>query len=260
MQIVVRNGLTNSLGRSFVLVAKPTDTIFSVMAKIEDITGVPPIQQRMVVNCKSLYDHTPGTLADHKIGEFTTLHAMYCVSGTIRLQEKTLKALGIAVDNAAADSSSDEDVYDEDNADSSSDEDVDDDNDADSSSDDEDVNEEAAGKMRMAVTDYMIPGPARTITLAAEAGDTVASVMEQVQRRRCYPVALQVLTCGRTPLRPGGGATLADYNVTNDSQLELHMNMDFAVALDREERRINMAKEMEIAALVEQQQLADGEK
>ncbi|CAL4940394.1 unnamed protein product [Urochloa decumbens] len=246
MQIVVRNGLTNSLERSVVLVAKPTDTMYSVMAKMEDVTGVPPIQQRMVVNGKSLYDHTPGTLADHKIGEFTTLHAMYCVSGTIRLQEKTLKALGIAVDNAAADSSSDEDV--------------DDDNDADSSSDDEDVNEEAAGKMRMAVTDYMIPGPARTITLAAEAGDTVASVMEQVQRRRCYPVALQVLTCGRTPLRPGGGATLADYNVTKDSQLELHMNMDFAVALDREERRINMAKEMEIAALVEQQQLADGEK
>ncbi|CAN6284084.1 unnamed protein product [Urochloa humidicola] len=111
MQILVRNDLTlGSFGRTSVLVVKPTDTIYNIMAKMEDIMGVPPIQQRMIVNCKTLYDDTPGTLADHKIEESMTLHALYCFSGTIRLQKKTLKALGIAiVDDDDDDYSEDDD-------------------------------------------------------------------------------------------------------------------------------------------------------
>nr|XP_034570864.1 polyubiquitin-like [Setaria viridis] len=160
------------------------------MAKMEEITDVPPILQRMTVNCKSL------------------------------LSKKTLKAQGIAVDGGA-DPAGDDDVKEEAGA--------------------PPVQQEAVGKMRMAVADYMIPGPKRTITLEVEAGDTVASVMEQVQRRQGYPVALQFLTCDDTPMRPDGGATLAGYNVTKDSKLELQLDLGFAIAADREERRLNKA-------------------
>ncbi|XP_072146611.1 uncharacterized protein [Setaria viridis] len=111
------------------LVVKPTDTIYSVMAKMEEITGLPPILQRMICSGKLL------------------------VSGWNRLQEKTLKALGIALIAAVEEK-----------------------------------------MMRLAVADY-IPSPARTITLEVEADHTVASVMEQVQRRRRNPVAMQDLTC-----------------------------------------------------------------
>uniref|UniRef100_K4AIG2 Ubiquitin-like domain-containing protein n=1 Tax=Setaria italica TaxID=4555 RepID=K4AIG2_SETIT len=84
--------------------------------------------------------------------------------------------------------------------------------------------------MRMAVADYMIPGPKRTITLEVEAGDTVASVMEQVQRRRGYPVALQFLTCDDTPMRPDGGATLAGYNIHPTRGTKLNLEKIFASA------------------------------
>ncbi|CAN6312063.1 unnamed protein product [Urochloa humidicola] len=137
MQILVRNDLTlGSFGRTSVLVVKPTDTIYSIMAKMEDITGVPPIQQRMIVNCKTM------------------------------LQKKTLKALGIAI------------VDDDDSSEDDDDDDYSEDDDDDEQSIEE---EETVRKMRMVVTDYMIPGPARrTVTLEVEAGDMVASVMEQV--------------------------------------------------------------------------------
>lgn len=193
---------------------KPSDTIYSVMVRVEDITGTPPILQLMLLNGKALHDYTPGTLADHGIGEHTTLHALHSVSGANRLRRKTLKALGITV--AAAD--------------------VEEEEEEEAGAPPVQVEEEeAADRMRMAVTDYMILGRARTITLEAEAGDTVASLMEQVQRRRRYPVALQRPICDGRPMRPDGGATLADYKVTRDSKLELDMNMGFAINRAKEQ-------------------------
>ncbi|OEL23125.1 hypothetical protein BAE44_0015856 [Dichanthelium oligosanthes] len=110
--------------------------------------------------------------------------------------------------------------------------------------------------MRIAVMDNMMRGPPRTIRMEVEAGDTVASLMEEVQRRRRYPVAAQSLVCDGERMEDTG-ATLSDYNVTEGSKLELEMNMDFTIEADREERKLKKAKEM--AVHVEQQQLADNE-
>jgi hypothetical protein len=43
------------------------DTVYSVMARLEEMTGVPPILHRIAFNAKSFYHDTLGTLAENKL-------------------------------------------------------------------------------------------------------------------------------------------------------------------------------------------------
>jgi hypothetical protein len=43
------------------------DTIYSVMAQVEDMTGVPPVLQMLTFNAKSFYHDTAGTLAENEL-------------------------------------------------------------------------------------------------------------------------------------------------------------------------------------------------
>lgn len=122
-------------------------------------------------------------------------------------------------------------------------------------------------KMYVSVMDHIrMDGGGKEMVMAVEAGDTVASVMEEARRRRRYPLAMQELR-----VSDAGSprylerqmdkldATLADYDVKEDSQINLYMNMEFALQADREARGVvNKAKE--IAAPGEQQQLTDDQK
>ena len=76
MQMLVRDSF--SCGKTRTLWVDPDhDTVYSVMAQIEDATGVPPILQRIDCNRKELvikkhctakfYYDTPGTLADNEL-------------------------------------------------------------------------------------------------------------------------------------------------------------------------------------------------
>lgn len=121
--------------------------------------------------------------------------------------------------------------------------------------------------MYVSVMDHIrMDGGGKEMVMAVEAGDTVASVMEEARRRRRYPLAMQELR-----VSDAGSprylerqmdkldATLADYDVKEDSQINLYMNMEFALQADREARGVvNKAKE--IAAPGEQQQLTDDQK
>jgi hypothetical protein len=119
-------------------------------------------------------------------------------------------------------------------------------------------------KMFITVTDHIrMDGGDREMWMVAAAEDTVASLMERVQRRRRYPVAMQewrVSDAGSPHVERRMDkldATLADYNVKRDSIIKLDMNMEFAFQANMERRKDNKAKE---AAPGEQQKLADEEK
>jgi hypothetical protein len=77
------------------------DTVYSVMARLEEMTGVPPILQRIDFNCKSFYYDTPGTLADNKLLPTypTPICVYYTHTGCNRLHKETLRNMGFCVDD-----------------------------------------------------------------------------------------------------------------------------------------------------------------
>ncbi|XP_034570862.1 polyubiquitin [Setaria viridis] len=192
MQIFVRNRLTIDCKTVIVLEVERSDTISSVMAQLEDKLGVPPVMQWISYNGRSLRCDDAGTLADHGVQKESTLFVFYSPGASWWYERKveTLKSLGI-VDVERADDG-------------------------------------AANKMEIFVRDCLIPccrgRRVRTIVLEVEAGDTVASVMAQVQGRLGYPPALQSLFYNMRELLHDSGGTLADYNVRDGSVLKLDMS------------------------------------
>jgi hypothetical protein len=117
-------------------------------------------------------------------------------------------------------------------------------------------------KMMISLTDKIrMDGAGRRMVLVVEPGDTVASLKEQVRRRRRYPPAMQEIWVSDAddPYRSDRrmdrlDATLVDYNVKRDSLIKLYVNMAFAVRADREERGKVFNEAKEIAGPGEQQQ------
>jgi len=104
MQMLVRDSLTG--GKTRTLWVDPDhDTVYSVMAQIEDATGVPPILQRIEHNCKQFYYDTPGTLAENKLAVYlspdswASVAVTHCSRGYNMLQRKTLRSLGFNADD-----------------------------------------------------------------------------------------------------------------------------------------------------------------
>ncbi|GJM91347.1 hypothetical protein PR202_ga07710 [Eleusine coracana subsp. coracana] len=192
---------------------EPTDTIHDLMEKMEEITGTPPILQRLITHHngqRQLYHDEAGTLADHGIDESTatkTMIMLYSVCGWHKLKQKTLEARGVNVDVAPA----------EDDA------------------------------MQIVVRDHLSSGRyGQEFTLHVRTGDTVASVMAQVQRRLGYPADLQELINEHTLKRlyHDTVGTLEENNVKNGSTLFLNLSHPAAIAADVEERKLKKAKEI----------------
>ncbi|GJN20016.1 hypothetical protein PR202_gb07339 [Eleusine coracana subsp. coracana] len=202
---------------------EPTDTIHDLMEKMEEITGTPPILQRLITHYngqRQLYHDEAGTLADHGIGKSpaTTITMLYSVCGWHKLKQKTLEARGVNVDVAPA----------EDDA------------------------------MQIVVRDHLSSGRyGQEFTLHVRTGDTVASVMAQVQRRLGYPPDLQELINEHTLKRlyHDTVGTLEEHNVKNGSTLTLNLSHPAAIAADVEERRLKKAKEI-AARRIEDQKIS----
>ncbi|CAL4986476.1 unnamed protein product [Urochloa decumbens] len=183
-------------GKTITLMVEGSDTVSSLMAQVEDRLGNRP-SEFFISHCgRPLYYHDAGTLADHKILKHSTLTVLYSHTRprTYDLKVDTLRSLGVDVAHA------------DDGA--------------------------MARKMGIFVRDCMVPcgrgRRVRTIALEVEAGDTVASVMAQVQGMLGYPPPLQALYCNgdsqRTRMLHDSGGTLADYKVKDGSVLTLDMN------------------------------------
>ncbi|KAL6641401.1 hypothetical protein ACP70R_019582 [Stipagrostis hirtigluma subsp. patula] len=225
--ILVYNALSDHRnpkgGRTLSLKARPTDTIYSVMEQLEEISGVPPIMQRLYFNGKNLYEDTPGTLADHNIVyDCPMLTAACIISGYNKLVTKTLRAMGFAaVDEDPGDGPLEECRLMEKGG--------------------PPLGQPTAGNIRVYLKDHLVPRWGKTSVVEVGAGETVAGFKAQLQRMRGYPPEMQVLCCEGGTMRHDCGKTLADYGVRHGSKLELIMCTRFAVAADVEERRLKKA-------------------
>ena len=105
----------------------------------------------------------------------------------------------------------------------------------------------------ISIMDYIrMDGGGKEMLVMVEPRDAVASIMEEVRRRRRYPLAMQKL---KVVVSDAGAGSLPDkqerrwisstrrwrtsYDVKEDSVINLHMNMAFAIQADREARGVN---------------------
>ena len=65
----------------------------------------------------------------------------------------------------------------------------------------------------------------RTITLAAEASDSIDCVRQYIQSREGVPTGLQRLSLGGRPMCSSNNSSLADYNVQNGDTLDLNVGL-----------------------------------
>jgi ubiquitin len=77
MKIFVKD----ATGKSFTLDVAPTDTILTVKQKLQDKTGVPPDQQRIVRPNSTRDLEDAKTLADYKVQSEATLHLLKRLRG-----------------------------------------------------------------------------------------------------------------------------------------------------------------------------------
>jgi hypothetical protein len=77
------------------------DTVYSVMARLEEMTGVPPILQRIAFNAKSFYHDILGTLAENKLLPIypAPISVYYTHSGYNRIKRDTLRNMGFCIDD-----------------------------------------------------------------------------------------------------------------------------------------------------------------
>ena len=206
-------------------VEEPSDTIENVKAKIQDIEGIPPDQQRLIFTGKQLEDGR--TLSDYNIQKESTLHLVPRLRGSMPIFVKTLSGKTLTLEVEPSDTMENVKAKIQDKEAIRPDqqrliftgkqlEDG-------CTLSDYNIQKESTLhlvlRLRGSMPIFVKTLSGKTLTLEVEPSDTIENVKAKIQDEEAIPLDQQNLIFADRQLEDG--CTLSDYNIQQESTLNL---------------------------------------